>query len=238
MLRPHCPSDTQPGALLRRGNRPHQWIAALLLSFAFKASAWGADKVTCSVASKYILSRSAAGDAQVSNRGSLEMECSVPARPVPNKPGQFRLGLTVSIAAYAVLPGGGKKLVPSEASTSGGSDNGTLEGVNFNVRIPLEPRELDDEAQRFIAKAKEESAKSTPPQLMTEQEEQGLRKGLGAFFPQQRVGRYLLECHVLDGDRLIGTGDVHVEVLFKGHYLDPLPSSPPSQTGATSQEQP
>ena len=92
----------------------------------------------CELASKSIVSHSASGLAQVSNLGAVEMKCSVPARPFPSKPGQFRSGLKVATTAYRVSQGGGKKWVPSEVQVSGGGfgPNGGPAWVNFSLLIP------------------------------------------------------------------------------------------------------
>ena len=45
---------------------------------------------------------------------------------------------------------------------------------------------------------------------------------------QHRVGRFKVECRILDGDRVMGVGIVELEVLFKGRFSDVgLPASPP-----------
>ena len=46
---------------------------------------------------------------------------------------------------------------------------------------------------------------------------------------QHRVGHFQVECHILDGDHVIGVGVVEFEVLFKGRFSDVgLPGAPPA----------
>jgi hypothetical protein len=44
-----------------------------------------------------------------------------------------------------------------------------------------------------------------------------------------RVGHFQVECHILDGDRVMGVGVVEFEVLFKGRFSDVgLPGATPA----------
>jgi hypothetical protein len=45
---------------------------------------------------------------------------------------------------------------------------------------------------------------------------------------QHRVGHFQLQCHVLDGSRVMGADVIELEVLYKGRFSDlGLPGSPP-----------
>jgi hypothetical protein len=45
-------------------------------------------------------------------------------------------------------------------------------------------------------------------------------QALAAIVSQHRLGRFQVDCRVLDGDRVIGVGRVDLEVLFKGRFSD------------------
>ena len=200
-------------------------ITQLLL---LSSVAFGGDQpASCELASKSIVSRSSSGLAQVSNLGDIQVRCRVSARPFPTKPGgEGRYMLKVASATSQISADGSKKPVPSEVHPTGGGTEGDpeKEWVDFYLHIPLEPAERDDEARRYLAKIE----KALPPQKITEEDRQRALEGARDFVYQHRVGHFQVECRILDGDRVIGTGVIEVEVLFKGRfsYLG-LPGSPP-----------
>lgn len=185
----------------------------------------------CELATTSIVSRSAAGVAQVSNLGDIEIECRVAARPFPTRPGESRNGLTAATEAYLISDDDTKTLVASEVLVHGGGGGGfkaetaQSEFVDFSVHIPLEPEERDSEARRYLAKMEKEL-----PQLQLSEEDRGKAiERIGESVYQQRLGHFRLSCHVLDGDRTIGVGLVEIEVLFKGRFSDVgLPGAPPT----------
>jgi len=184
---------------------------------------------SCELARQSIVSRSSSGLAQVSNVGGIQITCRVPARPFPTKPGTSRSGLKAETTTYKVSPDGSKTLVLSEAHLSGGGGGGfgsnpEPEWVKFYIHIPLESAERDVEARRYLEKLE----KSMQPKELTEQEHQRALDRTRDLVYQHRVGHFQVECHILDGDRVMGVGVVELEVLFTGRFSDlGLPASPP-----------
>jgi hypothetical protein len=199
-------------------------LAELLL---FSSVAFGVDKTaSCELASQDIVSRSSSGLAQVSNLGEILITCRVPARPFPTTPGESRNGLKASTVTYKISPDGGTERVPSEVHESGGGFglDPEQEWVIFYVHIPLEPAESDAEARRYLAKLEK-----LAPQQFTEENRQRALAGIRDSVYQHRVGHFKVECHVLDGDRVVGIGVVELEVIFKGRFSDVgLPGAPPA----------
>jgi hypothetical protein len=193
----------------------------LLMSFA----AFGGDKpAACELVNKSILTRSAAGVAQVSNLGDIEISCRVPARPFPTQPGETH-GLTAETMVYEASPNGSKKLVPSDVQLHGARRAPDQEEVAFYLRIPLDTASREAEVRRYLAKIQN----SMPDGQLSEEARRGAIKRLQPLVYQHRVGRFHVECRVLDGKRVIGTGSVELEVLFKGRFSDVgLPGAPPA----------
>lgn len=171
---------------------------------------------------------SPSGLAQVSNLGDIEITCRVSGRPFPNKPSENRPALKVGTTAVELFPDGSKKLVPSEARESGGWSDYAMEveWVTFNVQIPLESAERDEEARRLFAKL--DGAR--PLQLSEEARQQAVENIAENMIAQHRVGHFQLECRVTDGERVVGVGSVEMEILFKGRISDvAFTESPPAQ---------
>jgi len=99
------------------------------------------------------------------------------------------------------------------------------EWVDFYVHIPLEPAERDAEARKYLAKVE----KLTALQPITGEAHQRRLERVRELVYQHRVGHFQVECHILDGDRVMGVGVVEFEVLFKGRFSDVgLPGAPPA----------
>jgi hypothetical protein len=201
-------------------------LALLLLS----PVAFGDDKpASCELAQQSVVSHSSSGLAQVSNLGDIRITCRVQARPFPTKPGTSRNGLRAVTTTYKVSADGNKKLVLSEVHRYGGGGGGfgrnpEPEWVDFYVHIPLESAERDAEARRYLARLE----KSMAPEEITEQAHQRALDRARESVYQHRVGHFRVECHILDGDRVVGVGVVEIEVLFKGRFSDAgLPAAPP-----------
>jgi hypothetical protein len=195
----------------------------LLSSVAFS----GDKPASCELASKSIVSRSSSGLAQVSNLGDIQITCRVPARPFPTRPGEGRNGLKAATTAYKISPDGSKKLVPSEVHQTGGGfgPDPEPEWVDFYINIPLDPAERDAEIRRFLAKVEKSVADDHLPGQVQQLRErirhlQMNPEELAEIVNQYRVGRFHVECRVLDEDHLIGVGHVDLEVLFKGRFSD------------------
>jgi len=87
------------------------------------------------------------------------------------------------------------------------------------VLIPLDSKELDAEARRYLAKVEESMNPEQKNQIPKDAWERGLER-LRQLVYQNRVGHFQLECRVLDGSRVMGTDSVEFEVLFKGRFSD------------------
>jgi hypothetical protein len=209
---------------LLRGDSSLRYLLITQLMLLSSVAFAGDRPASCELVGKSVVNRSSSGLAQVSNLGLIEIECHVPARPFPTKPGEARYVLRVVTVAYQIFPDGSKKPVPSEVIQTGAGYDTEAEWADFDAHIPLEPAERDDEARRFVARIE----KSMAPEQITEESHQQMLKRVREFVDPHRVGHFQLECRVLDGDRIIGVGVVELEVLFKGRVSDfGLPASPP-----------
>lgn len=134
-----------------------------LLAFLFvTVTAWAADApATCVLQAQSITGRSASGGAQVSNVGDIEIECSVPARPFPSKPGQFRNGLVATATSNQISQDGAKDPTPVEVHVSGGGSDYVRDWTTFSVHIPLKPAERDAEARRYLNRLQAELSKES-----------------------------------------------------------------------------
>ena len=97
------------------------------------------------------------------------------------------------------------------------------EGVLFYLHVPLDPAEREAEARRYLASL----VNSMPQTQLSEEKRQRALRLLQQSVYQHRVGRFRVECQVLDGKRVIGTGTVELEVLFKGRFSDVGPPAAP-----------
>ena len=210
-------------------------MRSLVLSpiLLFASVAFATDiRPSCELAKESIVSRSSSGLARVSNLGGISITCRVPARPFPTKPGEGRDGLKAATSAYEISTDGSKKLVSSEVHVvAGGGDgfgpNPEPEWVEFDVLIPLDSKGLDAEAHRYLAKLQESMTPEQKAQFKAYPQEKAV-ENLRQLIYQNRVGHFQLDCHVLDGSRVMGTDSVELEVLFKGRFSDVgLPGAPP-----------
>jgi hypothetical protein len=134
-------------------------------------------------------------------------------------------GLTAAAMAYEVLPNGKKDLVPSEVHLRGGGRAADQEFVEFYLHIPLDPAAREAEARRYLARIQT----SMPDQKLSDEARQHTMERLQLLVYQHRVGRFHVNCRVLDGKRVLGIGSVQLEVLFKGRFSDAgLPAAPPA----------
>ncbi len=194
-------------------------------------SAHGQDKpAVCALAEKSIVSRSAAGIAQVSNLGDIEIRCSVPTRPFPSKPGESRSALRATTATYEVSTDGREELAPSEVHQTGGGFDAQREWVLFYLHIQLDPAEADGEARRLLEKLNE-AAKQTPGSPGSVATEEALKQAAERhrdLVYQHRLGRFRVQCRLSAEDKVTGVGQVELEVLYKGRFSDAgLPGAPP-----------
>jgi hypothetical protein len=200
----------------------------------FASVAFATDTLpSCELAKESIVGRSSSGLAQVSNLGGIRITCHVTARPFPTTPGgEPRYSLKAATTAYEISADGSKKLIPSEVQIVAGGGDGfepkpEPEWVEFDVLIPLDCKELDAEARRYLAKLE---ASMTPEQKaqFTQLPQNKALENIRQLVYQNRVGHFQLDCRILDGSRILGAAGVELEVLFRGRFSDVgLPSSPP-----------
>lgn len=199
----------------------------ILAQILFSASVTFASDIrpSCELAKENVVGRSSPGLAQVSNLGGIRITCRVPARPFPTTPGgEPRDGLKVATTAYEISADRRKKLVPSKVQIVGGGGDGfgpdpEPEWVEFDVLIPLDSKELDAEARRYLAKV-EDSMTPEQKAKLTQFPQNKALENIRQLVYQNRVGHFQLECRVLDGSRAIVTNIVEFEVLFKGRFSD------------------
>jgi hypothetical protein len=166
------------------------------------------------------LNRSSSGVAQVSNLGLIGIQCRVPRRLY--KSGTVQHSLKVDATVYQVSPSGVRSIVPSRVSVSGSGGNSESEYVNFGVDIPVDPSERDAAIRKYLSDLAS-SAASSPNQKEREQGRLLQKMGpqaLTPIFRQHRVGRFQVDCRVLDEGRVIGMGRADLDVLFKGRFFD------------------
>jgi len=175
---------------------------------------------SCEIKKSTIVSLSPAGLPQVSNLRFIEVVCSVPARPFPNKPGEFQNGLGGSNNRLRDRPKWRPEEVPSEAKASGNGGDFKREWVSFCVYLPLDPAEREIEARRYIANLKRLAEPSRPDFPWQQLESPEAIRSLSELVSQHRVGHFQVECSILDGDRVIGVSVIEFEVLFKGRFSD------------------
>jgi hypothetical protein len=174
---------------------------------------------SCDLAKDSILSRSAAGVAQVSNIGDIHITCRVPARPFPSEPGQHRGILEPKTTIFEISEKNEPKSVPSEVNTFAGGFDSTIEWVEFYVHIPLDPDERDAEACRYLAKLRDSMSPEQREQFPKSGEEKAL-EGIRSLVYQHRLGHFRMNFQFSDGQHQLGGDTIEIETLFKGHFSD------------------
>ncbi len=184
----------------------------------------------CKLEASSILGHSTDGIPQVSNLGDIDIQCSIPSRPFPSKPGESRNGLGARAIVHAVTKSAGEQAFAAEVNPSGGGFGDGRDFVNFGLLIPLKPADLDAEAKRYFSKAMNMLKAVAPsPEIATVEAQQRALENIRELIHQNRTGHYLVECYVMDGEDVIGVGTVDIEVLFKGRFSDhALPGAPPA----------
>lgn len=215
-------------AMLRGMNLQVIVLAQMLLSASVAFA--GDVHPSCELAKESVLSRSTTGVPQVSNLGGIRVKCRVPQRPFPTKPGEYRNGLRAETAAYDIGANGTKMFVPSEVNVVGGGfgPEPEPEWVDFYVHIPLDSKELDAEARKYLAKLEASMTPSQKGQLAEDVQKKALGN-LRQVVDQNRTGHFKVECRILDGTRVMGVDIIELEVLFKGNFSNlAVPGSPPA----------
>ena len=136
------------------------------------------------------------------------------------KPGEVRNGLKAEAAVYKISADGTRNSVPSDVNVSGTGSRGTTDWVDFYINIPLDPADRDAEIRRYLAILDRGVADDQLQKRIRQWQKNP--QALAAIISQNRLGRFEVDCRVLDGDLVIGVGRVGLEVLFKGHFSDVL----------------
>jgi hypothetical protein len=142
----------------------------------------------------------------------------VPRRPFPSS-SKTQFGLRADAKVYELLPNGTQTSVPSGINLSGGGGDEKSEYVNFYVDIPMEPSERDAVIREYLAalgrSANDENSRHQADLLQKMDPEV-----FAHYFRQHRVGRFRVNCRVLDEGRVFAVGRVDLEVVFKGNLSD------------------
>lgn len=111
--------------------------------------------------------------------------------------------------------------MPSEVKVFAGGSESETEWVEFDMLIPLDPKELDIETRRYYAKALAALTAEQRAQMKAVDEQKAL-ENLRLIIAQSRTGRFKLECQVLDGDggRVLGSDVIEIEIVYKGRFSD------------------
>lgn len=195
-------------------------IAILLVGLLFTQAQSPVAAASCGVMPQSVVARSAAGLAQVSNLALISVEAIVGRRSMP--PSGVLEGLKADVTVYQVSPAGTRTVVPASITVFGGGGDPTTESVRFDLRIPVETAERDAAIRDYIAEVARKAGASADPRERAMAAAVAAMKpeALVALFRQHRVGSFRVECRVLDGDRVVGAGEVALEVLFKGRFFD------------------
>jgi hypothetical protein len=192
----------------------------LFIGLAFTQPLSPATATSCGVMPPSIIGRSPAGVAQVSNLAAIRVEATVSRRLLP--PSGVLQGLKADVRVYQVSPTGARTVVPASVNLSGGGGDQTTESVWFDLNIPVESAERDAAIRDYITELMGRAGASSDGR------DRALAPTVSAMKPemfvglfrQHRIGSFRVECPVLDGDRLLGIGEVALEVLFKGRFFD------------------
>lgn len=177
-------------------------------------------EAACGVEPSSIVSRSPAGLAQVSNLALLYMRVSTPPRRVP-APGALQ-GLRAEATVNQIAPDGSRTIVPSSVNATGGGGDTRAEYVEFVLDIPIDASERDAAIKDYVSEIARAAAASTNER---ERAMAATLQATGAstfapLFRQHRVGRFEVECRVIDGGRPVASGTGEFELLFKGRFFD------------------
>src|SRR6266700_190141 len=177
---------------------------------------------SCQLLTNSIVSHSSAGLPQVSNLGTIQITCSVPARSFPLEAGEHQSPLKIATVAYQILPDGHMKKVPSETNQTGGGFDSEVESVLFDFHVPLGSAERNEEANRIVAMIEKSMPSSVP---ITEKSHDLALERARKIVGEHRVGHFRVQCSILEGDRVLDVAIVELEVLFKGHFSDMIKSA-------------
>lgn len=124
----------------------------------------------------------------------------------------------IETSVYEIFLDGSENLVPSKVNPTGGDSDIKMEGIVFDLAIPLDPTALKIEADDIFA-ALERSARD-------EVDKEVFRRlwndpaSTADLVTEHRAGHFRVKCRIVDGTRVLGIGSVELHVLFDGRFSD------------------
>lgn len=193
------------------------------LAFAGNRLAW------CELAKDSKGTTSEQGLPQIGNLGQIDIECTVPARPFPTKPGEMQLAVQVRTTVYQLLGAGDRRAVASDVILHGGGRHylrtPPTESVDFYAYIPPDPSERDEEALKIL---KWGEAGVAPEQLTDQQRRDAIETARYMVdHTQYRLGHFQIECSVVDGTDVLGVGMVELIIVYEGRLSETFPFNTP-----------
>jgi hypothetical protein len=146
--------------------------------------------------------------------------------------------LRLKTVTYQIGDDGTKTVVSSFSNVTGGSDCGPPQisgqcdeaSLFWYLNIPIDPTEAIAAIREFERKLDVDRTLSPEQRQQAEDHIRDLEKHpdeLAEIVRQYRPGHFLIECRIMDGDRLWAVGHVELEILFKGRAFDALIGKPP-----------
>jgi hypothetical protein len=117
---------------------------------------------------------------------------------------------------------GVRKLVPSTVNCCGGPGDANFERDSFDLDIPINASERDAAIKAYYSEVAQSAASSSDPREREKAQlvQKIMPQALVPYFRQNRVGRFQVDCRVLDEGKVIATGRADFEVVFKGNFFD------------------
>jgi hypothetical protein len=163
----------------------------------------GKAPTTCTVDPQSVLSRAPSGVVEVSNLEFIRLQARVPKRPLPASGVLY--ALQVEATVYAAPLNGKRSAVLAKVASVGSGSDGTTDFVDFVLDIPLEPSERDAAIRKYLKEVGGPAA---------------AEQAFAGIFRQHRLGRFEVECRVLDEGRVVGTARTELAVVFTGNFFD------------------
>jgi hypothetical protein len=112
--------------------------------------------------------------------------------------------------------------VPSKVNTTGGGGDTQSEYVSFVLDVPIDAAERDAAIKDYVSEITRAAGASLNERerAMMATLQAGGSSPFAALFRQHRVGRYRVDCRLLDEGRQVAASSAEFEVLFKGRYFD------------------
>jgi hypothetical protein len=176
---------------------------------------------SCGVAPNSVASRSPSGLAQVGNLELIFIDAHIsPPRRWPAS--KVLQGLKAEATVYQIAPDGTRAIVPSSVNNTGGGGDTQSERVTFILDVPIDTAERDTAIKDYVSEITRAAGASLNERerAMIATLQAGGSSPFLALFRQHRVGRYRVDCRVLDEGRQVAASSAEFEVLFKGRFFD------------------